>query len=313
VIVPALSWPTTYYPLYQYGLHLKFVDVDPQTLNYNLEQLEAAITERTRLVIVVNLLGNPNDFDVIKSMISGKDIALVEDNCESLGAVYKGKQAGTFGLMGTFSSFFSHHISTMEGGYIVTDDEELYQILLCIRSHGWTRSLPKDNLVTTRKSDNNFEESWRFVLPGYNVRPIEMMGAIGIEQLKKFPEFLSWRRKNADYFKKLFAESNDFYIQKEIGKSSWFGFALIIKPDSKLKREYIIQKLQQADIETRPIVAGNFTKNEVLKYFDYELSGKMKSADYIDKYGFFIGNHQFDIRNKIDYFKQIMSDYLQQG
>ncbi|MDR3312402.1 MAG: aminotransferase class V-fold PLP-dependent enzyme, partial [Spirochaetaceae bacterium] len=191
VVVPAVSWPTTYYPLQQYGLKLKFVDIDLETLNYDLNQLEAAVTKKTKMIVAVNLLGNPNDFEKIQQIIGSKNIILLEDNCESLGAVFKNKQAGTWGIMGTFSSFFSHHISTMEGGMVVTDDEELFQILLCMRAHGWTRSLPKKNLVCSPKSDNQFDEFWRFVLPGYNFRPLEMMGAIGLEQLKKLPEFLT--------------------------------------------------------------------------------------------------------------------------
>ncbi|MCB0880040.1 MAG: aminotransferase class V-fold PLP-dependent enzyme, partial [Thermoleophilia bacterium] len=129
VIVPAVSWPTTYYPLDQYGLHLKFVDVDAETLNYNLDELEAAITDRTRLVMVVNLLGNPNDFTRIREICDARGIEFIEDNCESLGARFEGRQCGTHGIMGSFSGFFSHHISTMEGGVICTADEELYHIL----------------------------------------------------------------------------------------------------------------------------------------------------------------------------------------
>ena len=186
VIVPAVSWSTTYFPLQQFGLKLKFVDIDIHTLNFDLESLESAISEKTKMIMVVNLLGNPNDFDKITKMIKGKNIFLIEDNCESMGAEYKGKQAGTFGRIGTFSAFFSHHISTMEGGFVVTDNEEIYHILLSLRAHGWTRNLPKKNKVCI-KSDDWFEESFRFVLPGYNVRPLEMSGAIGIEQLKKLP------------------------------------------------------------------------------------------------------------------------------
>ena len=145
VIVPAVSWPTTYYPLYQYGLKLKFVDIDIETLNFDLDELKKAITDKTRLIFAVNLLGNPNDYNIINEIIKDKNIYLIEDNCESLGAVYNGKQLGSIGLMGTYSTFFSHHMATMEGGLIGTDDEELYNILLSIRSHGWTRQLPKDN------------------------------------------------------------------------------------------------------------------------------------------------------------------------
>ncbi|MFG5098542.1 DegT/DnrJ/EryC1/StrS family aminotransferase [Campylobacter lari] len=307
VIVPAISWSTTYYPLYQYGLKLKFVDVDLETLNYDLESLKNAISDKTKMIMIVNLLGNPNDFDAIKDIVKDKNIILLEDNCESMGAEYKGKQAGTFGVMGTFSTFFSHHMATMEGGFVVTDDEELYHILLCLRAHGWTRNLPKENLVAN-KSDDWFSESFRFVLPGYNVRPIEMSGAIGIEQLKKLPTFLKYRRKNANLFTSYFKNHPDFIMQKEIGLSSWFGFSLIIKPRSKFKRKDIIKKLEENDIEYRPVATGNFTQNEVIKYFDYEIFGDLKNAKYIHENGFFIGNHQFDISGQINLFKKVMDN-----
>ena len=306
VIVPAVSWATTYYPLYQYGLRLKFVDVDVDTLNFDLKQLEAAVTDKTKMIFAVNLLGNPNDYDKIKRIIGNRNIYLLEDNCESLGGVYNGKPLGSIGLMGTYSTFFSHHMSTMEGGLIGTNDEELYHILLCLRSHGWTRHLPKENKLCV-KSDNHFEESWRFILPGYNVRPIEMMGAIGIEQLKKLPDFIRYRRENAAYFKKLFENDDRFILQKEIGQSSWFGFSFLLK-DSSVSRTEIIQKLTEANIDTRPIVAGNFARKEVVKYFDHEISGKLKNADYVDKNGFFVGNHQFDIKDKLDYLKKILAN-----
>lgn len=307
VIVPAVSWPTTYYPLYQYGLKIKFVDVNRQTLNMDMAELEKAITPKTRLIFAVNLLGNPNDFSRIQKLIKGKNIILLEDNCESLGGEYGGKPLGSIGLMGTYSTFFSHHMATMEGGLVGTDDEELYNILLCLRSHGWTRHLPKENKLCV-KSDNNFEESWRFLLPGYNVRPIEMMGAIGVEQLKKLPGFINHRRENAEYFKKLFGNDPRFIIQHEQkgGCSSWFGFSFLIAPGSGLNRSEIINALTKAEIETRPIVAGNFARKEVVRYIDYEICGNLENADYIDKNGFFIGNHQFDIKDKLDYLKGIM-------
>lgn len=299
VVVPAVSWATTFFPLQQYGLKLKFADIDLETLNYDLHELKKAVSDSTKMIMAVNLLGNPNDFDEIQNIINGRDIILFEDNCESMGATYKNKQAGTFGLLGTFSSFFSHHIATMEGGLIVTDDEELYHVLLCLRAHGWTRNLPKENKIT-HKSDNPFEESFRFILPGYNVRPLEMSGAIGIEQLKKLPDFLRHRRNNAKLFCELFADSKDYIIQKDIDHSSWFGFSLIIKPHSTKKRADILQKLTANNIEHRPIVTGNFAKNEVLKYFDYEIVGKLPNANYMDQYGFFVGNHQFDITPELN-------------
>jgi len=306
VIVPAVSWSTTYYPLYQYGLKLKFVDVDLHTLNFDLDQLKLAVSDNTKMILAVNLLGNPNNFDTIKEIIGSRDIILMEDNCESMGAEFKGKQTGTFGLVGTFSTFFSHHMATMEGGLIVTDDEEMYHVMVCLRAHGWTRHLPKENKVSN-KSDDWFEESFRFLLPGYNVRPVEMSGVIGVEQLKKLPSFLDQRRKNAELFISLFKDSNDFYIQKDIDNSSWFGFSFIIKPESNLNRLDVIKKLEENHIDCRPIVTGDFTKNEVLKYFDYEIFGKMKNAQYLDKKGFFVGNHQIDLTEEIKHLYKVLS------
>lgn len=306
VIVPAVSWPTTYYPLYQYGLKIKFVDIDLETLNFDLKALEEAITDKTRGILAVNLLGNPNDFEKIQNIIKGKDITLLEDNCESLGATLNGKQAGTFGVMGTYSSFFSHHISTMEGGMVTTDDQELHHILLCLRAHGWTRNLPKENLVCGTKSDDFFEESFRFVLPGYNVRPLEMEGAIGKEQVKKLPMFISERRKNAEHFQELFRNHPKFIIQKEIGESSWFGFSLIIKPGANVERNDIVKKLTENKIESRPIVAGNFSKNDVVKYFNSEVHGRLKNAEWLDVNGLFVGNNQVDIKAQIELLSKVL-------
>jgi len=305
VIVPAVSWSTTYYPLYQYGLRLKFVDIDLHTLNYDLEQLKQAINSKTRAIMAVNLLGNPNDFSEIYKMVGDRQIVLIEDNCESLGAQFEGKKAGTFGVMGTFSSFFSHHISTMEGGLIVTDDEELHHVLLSLRAHGWTRNLPKENHVCGTKSDDPFEESFRFVLPGYNVRPLEMSGALGIEQIKKLPMLIEERRKNGALLQQALKDHPDLLIQQEIGQSSWFGFSLVIKPGLKLSRKELVKKLSELGFECRPIVAGNFAKNEVVKYFDSEVHGNLKNAEHIDQKGLFIGNHHYPIKDAIKALKDL--------
>lgn len=307
VIVPAVSWSTTYFPLQQYGLKVKFVDIDPTTLNIDLDKLESAITEQTKAILLVNLLGNPNDFRAVERLVEGKDILILEDNCESMGAEYHGKKAGTFGVMGTFSSFFSHHIATMEGGCVVTDDEELYHILLCIRAHGWTRNLPKENQVSGIKSDDPFEESFKFVLPGYNVRPLEMSGAIGVEQLKKLPNFVDVRRQNAQLFQTLFTDHPYLQIQHETEQSSWFGFSLVIKEEAPFDRKQLVKALQDAEIECRPIVTGNFLKNEdVLKFFDYEVSGTLEAAEYIDQHGLFVGNHQAPLNKELHYLKSVI-------
>lgn len=307
VIVPAVSWSTTYYPLQQHGLRLKFVDIDRETLNMDLNQLQAAITPDTKAILAVNLLGNPNDFAEIRRLIGKRDIILLEDNCESLGAVFGGKQAGTHGLMGTYSSFFSHHIATMEGGLVVTDDEELYHILLCIRAHGWTRNLPKHNWVCGEKSDNPFEESFRFVLPGYNLRPLEMSGAIGQEQLKKLAGMVAKRRDNARYFAERFSRHPWLRIQHEIGESSWFGFSLTLTQSAPLSRAALMDKLSAHKVDVRPIVAGNFAKNEVLKWFDYTVHSELTNAEYIDRQGFFVGNHHYTLKAEIDYLYSLVT------
>lgn len=295
VIVPAVSWPTTYYPLHQYGLRLKFVDIDPETLNYDLEALASAIGPRTRAIMIVNLLGNPNDFDAIRNMTAGRDIVLMEDNCESMGATFGGKQTGTFGVVGSYSAFFSHHISTMEGGMVVTDDEELYHVMLSLRAHGWTRNLPKHNHVCGTKSDDPFEESFRFVLPGYNLRPLELSGALGIEQVKRLPGLIKERRANGQALQAAFADHPRLMIQRELGESSWFGFALTIKPGVGRDRKALVAALSEAGFECRPVVAGNFAKNTVVQYFDHEIHGSLRNAEYLDKNSLFVGNHHYPI------------------
>ena len=307
VIVPAVSWSTTYYPFHQYGLKLVFVDIDPKTLNMDTTKLAAAITDRTKAICLVNLLGNPNDYDAVKLAVGDRDILILEDNCESMGATFQGRQAGTFGLMGTFSSFYSHHIATMEGGCILTDDEEIYHILLSLRAHGWTRNLPKTNHVSGVKSDDPFEESFKFVLPGYNVRPLEMSGAIGREQLKKLPKFIANRQENGRYFQDLFGNHPFLEIQEEVGTSSWFGFAMTIRSGSDLPRNDIVKRLREKKVDVRPIVTGNFVKNPVIKYLEHDIAGSLEAAERVDTHGLFIGNHQVDIREKLAAVRDLLS------
>ena len=300
VIVPAVSWSTSYYPFYQYGLKLKFVDIDIDSLNYNLNSLKKAISSKTKVILAVNLCGNPNDFTYINKIIKDKNILVLEDNCESLGAEFNNKKTGSFGLMSSCSFYYSHHISTMEGGMISTNSLQLFKILVSLRAHGWTRELIK------KSKKNNFQDSFNFILPGYNLRPIEFSGAAGIEQLKKLPKFIANRRANAKLFIKYFKDNKDLIIQKEIGKSSWFWFTFIVRPGCKNNREYYLNKLFNAGFETRPIVAGNFTLNKVVKYLNYRIFSKLTNANYLHKNGFAIGNQHFNEEKKIKKLAQIL-------
>ncbi len=299
VLVPAVSWPTTYYPLTQYGLRPRFVDIDVDTLNMDLDLLEQSIGPRTKAVFAVNLLGNPNDFVRLRAIAERHGLVLLEDNCESLGAVSGGISAGTAGLAGTFSSFFSHHIATMEGGVIVTDDEQLYQEMISLRSHGWTRDLPDQNHVHD-KTGNAWDDLFRFVLPGYNVRPLEMEGALGIEQLKKVPALISGRRENARYFTERFAGIESVRLQRETGESSWFGFSLVLENALAGRRADLVAAFAEAGIESRPIVAGNFTRNPVMAHLDAIVPDALPAADKIHEDGLFVGNHHYPVTDGID-------------
>lgn len=305
VIVTAVSWSTTYFPVCQMGLKLRFVDINLSTLNVNVEDLEKAITSRTKAVMLVNLLGNPNEFDRIQKICKAYNLIMLEDNCESMGAVYNKKSAGTFGLIGSFSTYFSHHLCTMEGGMSVTDNEELYHYMLSIRSHGWTRHLP-DNSKLYKKMNDSFYESFNFIMPGYNVRPLEIEAATGIEQLKKLDFFIKQRRENARLFKKRITSETSFLIQQEIGNASWFGFAIILPEKIKGKRKVFIDALKKNEIEVRPIVAGNFVRQKALRFLDYSVSGELKNADYIHENGFFVGNHSVEMSGNINFLIDVL-------
>jgi glycine hydroxymethyltransferase len=310
VIVPAVSWSTTYFPLAQYGLKLKFADINYNTLNINIGEFEKAISDKTKAVMCVNLLGNPNEYKEIQEICDKKGIYLIEDNCEALGGEYFGKKLGTIGLLGSFSTFYSHHLCTMEGGVTVTDSEELYHYMLSIRAHGWTRNIPKTSKIY-KKSDNDFYESFNFIMPGYNLRPLEIEAAIGKEQLKKMDDIIEVRRGNAKYFRKRIEELDEFYdVQQECGKSSWFGFAVILKDKLCGTRDRLIELLRANNVEVRPIVAGNFTRTSAIKYLDYEISGVLSVADIIHENGFFVGNHCKDNKKQIDLFIRLIKEHI---
>jgi CDP-6-deoxy-D-xylo-4-hexulose-3-dehydrase len=307
VIVPAISWATTYHPLQQYGLKLKIVDVDVETINMDVRQLEAAMGPRTRAIMGVSILGNPAALDVMRRFADERGMYFIEDNCESMDAELGGRKAGTFGHLSTFSSFFSHHISTGEGGMVTTDDRELYELVRSLRAHGWVRDLPADSMIYEQR-DDDFYEAYRFILPGYNVRPTDLSGAIGIEQLKKLPAMTRARRKNWALFQERFSGDNRFIIQRENGRSSAFSFTLILNPESGLPRARVLAALKRADIGYRIITGGCIVRHDVIKHYDYACVNDLPNANLAHDAGFFVGNHPFDLTPQIERLREVLDD-----
>ena len=188
---------------------------------------------------------------------------------------------------------------------ISTDNQSLYEYFLSLRSHGWTRSLEFKNTIEN-KSGLDFDDSFRFVLPGYNLRPSEINGAVGCVQLKKIEKLLNQRKKNAKVFKTLFANSNYCKIQRTIGQSSWFGFSMILMNNLENKRAYVLNELSKCGIESRPIVSGNFLENPVIDYFDYTIFENLNNTQKLHRDGFFLGNDQRDLSKQLIKVKEIM-------
>jgi CDP-6-deoxy-D-xylo-4-hexulose-3-dehydrase len=297
IVVPAVSWSTTYTPSYYLGFELKFVDIDPEHFGLNSETVESAIDENTVAILTVNLLGSASDLKRLKALAKQRDILLLEDNCESLGATLDGEFTGTFGLMGTHSSFFSHHINTMEGGWITTDNEEIYQILKSLRAHGWSRELPQNSKFRASGEQDWFTSQFEFVLPGMNFRPLEMEAAIGRVQLAKVDHMIEQRRLNASVFIESIGSLPSVTIQRPIGESSWFAFAIIF--ENTQKRSQVAESLRAAGVECRPIVTGNFVRQPVLNFLKYKVSGELDVADKLHDCGMYIGNHPLPLAGEI--------------
>lgn len=308
IIVPAVSWSTTYYPVNQLGYVLNFVDIDIDTLNMDTSKVRSAIDSRTSAIFAVNLLGNPCELQILKDIALENNLLLIEDNCESMGATLNDRFSGTFGIAGTNSTFFSHHISTMEGGLVTTDSESLMHTLKSIRAHGWTRDLPVDNFVHD-KSGNDWDDLYRFVLPGYNMRPLEMEGALGIQQLLKLDKFILQRRANASHLNSMSSQLTNYRFQKENGKSSWFGFSIVLRERLHGMRGQLLEKLAYHGIETRPIVTGDFTANPVMQHMEYVPLPKLPNAQEIHQNGFFVGNHHFPIYAQLDKLVEVLKEF----
>ena len=307
VIVPSISWSTSYFPLIQYGLKLRFVDVDKNTINCSADNIIRACTKKTKLILAVSILGNPVELKKLKSFCKQKKIYLMEDNCESMGARHYNQFTGTFGIVNTFSTFYSHHISTIEGGVILTNDYEIYNLMLSLRSHGWTRDM-KDNFYL--KKNQKLYQNYCFVLPGYNVRPTNINGALGISQLKKLSKFTKIRQQNYKTYWKLFSKSKIFDIQHTTKNSetSAFAFPFIFKEKYLYKKEKTFKLLKKNNIEFRLITGGCYLKHPVSKKTKYSLSGSLKNANYIHENGFFVGNHPKILLKELYNLKKVLDN-----
>ncbi len=311
IIAPSVGWSTSYFPICQNNFKINFVDVELDTLNINPSEIEKSIDNNTVAILAINLLGNPCNFLKLKKIAKKYNLILIEDNCESLGAKYSNKYTGTHGIMGSHSLFFSHHMQTMEGGVILTNDKNIDDYLKSLRAHGWCRDLSNKNILY-KKSNNKFKDHYVFITPGYSLRPLEIEAAVGLVQLSKLKKFMKIRDKNAQTFKKLFGSKSWCKIQKQEKNSisSWYGFNLILDGELKGKRHKIINKLQKKNIEIRPTMTGNFLNNPVMKYLNFKATGNFKNSQNIDKNGFFVGNYPKDLTKELEYLYQNIEEEI---
>jgi CDP-6-deoxy-D-xylo-4-hexulose-3-dehydrase len=312
IITPAVTWATTVYPISNVGCTPVLVDVDPQTFNILPEEMEKAVTPQTRAVVPVHLLGGPCELDRINRIAEEHDLYLVEDACESTGAEIQGKKVGSFGDMGTFSFFISHHISTIEGGIVVTDDDNLYEYLKAMRAFGWVRDLrDKENYSSANKG---IDPRFLFITHGYNLRPTEIQGAFGIHQIRKLDGFINQRRENAAYWTKKLSDYKDQLIlpsEPERAKHVYFGYPLTVRPDAGFTRAELVDHLEKKLIETRPIMAGNMAEQPAMKHINHRTVGELPNSRMIMRQSFFFGNHNGIGRVEREYITDTIIEFLE--
>ena len=296
VLVPAVTWPTTVYPIIQYRLKPVFCDID-ETFNISLESIKRMTNQKTKAIFLVHLLGQPADLANIIKFCQQRGIIVLEDCCESLGARYLNVHVGNFGLMGSFSFYFGHHMSSIEGGMIVTNNEELYDLLKSARSHGWVR----DSLRAEKYREYSIDKKFLFDMLGYNVRSTNLNAAIGLVQLKKLNESILIRKENHRLFQELVKHDLRIVPQKvSLAETSSFSLGILLQQPGE--RDYLLANLPKKGIECRPIVAGNllqqpFFKNAIGGY----LQDACAYADIIHTNGLYLPNNQFLDEEKIRY------------
>lgn len=301
VIVPAVAWSTSLFPVLDVNATPVLVDVDPDTYTLDVDAFAEAITERTSAVVLVHLLGNPCDMDPILELCDEHDIAIVEDCCEAHGAAYNDQKVGTFGDVATHSFFFSHHITTIEGGMVVTEDEQRSERIRMARAHGWVREIDGTNELIEDNPD--IDPRFLFATEGYNLRPTEIQGAFGIHQLPKLDTFVKQRRENAETLNSLLAEHDGLKLFEPGSQAycSWFAYPIQVRETADFTRDELQKHLEDNKIETRPILAGNLARQPVLEHIDHRIEGDLDGAQAVHDNGLFIGNHHRLTEEKIDY------------
>ena len=300
VLIPAICWSTSLWPIIQSGLKVKFVDIDLSTLNIDLNDLIKKITKRTKALMLVHALGNCTDMTKLMNICKKNKIILIEDTCESLGTKYKNKYLGTFGEFSSFSFYSSHQISSGEGGMICCKDKNDYNIIKSLRSHGWSRGTSYENKIY--KKNKFLDKKFIFFNSGYNLRPTEISAAIGLSQFKKLDEFIKLRKINRKKIISAMNKSNhikdklDFFAENLNVNPSWFGIPIKIV-NNKIKKNILIKKLEKNGIETRPIISGNFAKQPAAIKYGLAKNQKFPNTDDVYNKSFFIGLPTKHIKN----------------
>ena len=294
-LVPSVCWSTSLWPVVQAGLKPKLIDVDLNSFSLSLEIIKKNVTKKTKAIILINVLGNTSDIDKIRRFAIKNNIYLIEDNCESLGSKYKDKYLGSYGDFSSFSFYYSHQITSGEGGMVACKNKSDYLLLKTLRAHGWDRD------ILTRKQTKNFN----FINSGFNLRPLEISAAIGLSQFKRLKKMMAVRAFNRNMLINSIKKSvnwnnqfNFFYPFKNV-KPSWFGFPILLNPKFINKKEKFLSFLNKNNVETRPIISGNFVNQPAIKLYNIDFNkNKLINSNQIDKRGFFIGLPTIKLSNK---------------
>ena len=309
-LIQALCWSTSLWPLFQAGLKPKFIDVNKKTFNIDVKELEKNITKKTKALMLVHVLGNCSNLSMIKQLCKSRGVYIIEDSCESLGTKFNNKFVGTFGDFGTYSFYYSHQITSGEGGMIVCNNSSDYKILHELRSHGWDRK------HSHKKSDLN--QKFNFVNSGFNLRPLDISAAIGMSQFKRLNKMMKVRDTNRKKIIEKLTNSkgwdNQFTFLEPGPKvdPSWFGLPILINKKFAKGKNKFLKFLSSHGIETRPIISGNFLNQKSIKLHNLKPKTKVfPGSQYIEDKGFFIGIHTNEIsEKKIKFFIKKITIYF---